>query len=415
MIRALTSTIDNLNQELLSKDQVIAKQSQAISSLQEEIKLVNEEKAELSQVLASTITRKDGELLIKDQVISQQQLTTASLQAELGQLKQRLGALQNLDLVSEKVRAEQNRLIASYAALTSLGRRTKLTSAHSVTFKPAQPSPTVKQEVERAICRETTSWLSDLVTKVDQVQAKYFSKLAVNSEPCTMIKSEKSELSSMVRSERKPSSPKVATKQESGKHWHTLVPRYLRTLFRRWTDPSLEVDKVVEKPVLPSVSPYPKVDWQRLAKPSFKDPVGLPSPQDWPIQGCAPENGRSCPLVGQSICLDYRCERQGRCRNSCKSRDYDYDRFFPSTTYPFGALPGYETNLGIIAPPTVPVNGRVRHPDYGYWVLQAQQPSAEPPLQPVGRDDRRPDHSHYGRGGRRGGGDDRWGGGGRKG
>ena len=223
-----------------------------------------------------------------------------------------------------------------------------------------------------------------------------------------MVKSEKSELSPMVRSDRKPSSPKVATKQESGKHWHTLVPKYLRTLFRRWTDPSLEVDKVV-KPVLPTVSPYPKVDWQRLAKPSFKNPVGLPPTQEWPIQGCAPEKGKWC--------LDYRCERAGSCGNNCQSRTLDLssNRYFPSTTSPFGTIPGYGTNLGVIAPPAGPINGYVSHPDTGYRVLYAQQPSAEPPLRPVGRDDRRPDHSHYGRVGRRGGGDDRWGGEGRRG
>ena len=166
--------------------------------------------------------------------------------------------------------------------------------------------------------------------------------------------------------------------------------------------------------MLPTVRPYPKVDWQRLAKPSYQDPVGLPDPKDFPILGCAPENGNSC--------LDYRCEKMKRrgpelCCNGCKSVAYDsrYSRSVQSSTSPFGSLPGYETNLGIIAPPTVPVNGRVRHPDTGQWVLQAQQPSAEPSAQPVGRADRRPDHSHYGRGGWKGGGEDRWGGGGRRG
>ena len=210
--------------------------------------------------VSATIANLNWELLSKDQVIAKQSQIISSLQSKLSQVNRKFFALQKLDIASEKVRAEQRRLIASYAALTSLGRRTKLTSAHSVTFKPAQPSLAVKQEVGSAICRETTSWLSDLVTKVDRVQAKYYPKLEVRSEPCSMVKSEKSELSPMVRSDRKPSSPKVATKQESGKHWHALVPRYLRSLFCQWTDPSLEVDKVVERPVLPTVRPYPKVD-----------------------------------------------------------------------------------------------------------------------------------------------------------
>ena len=129
-----------------------------MAALLEENKLVNERKAALSRVLASTITKKDAEILIKDQVIAQQQLTIASLQEELGQLKQKFGALQKLDTVSEKVRSEQRQLIASYVAVSSLSRRTKLASAHSVSYMPAQPSRAVKQEVESATYQYAESW-----------------------------------------------------------------------------------------------------------------------------------------------------------------------------------------------------------------------------------------------------------------
>ena len=355
------------------------------------------EKDALVRALTSTIAKKNSELLSKNQVIAQQTHVISSLQSELSKVNGKFGALQKLDSVSEKVRAEQRQLIASYAALTSLGRRTKLTSAHSVTFKPAQPSPAVKQEVGSAICRETTSWLSDLVTKVDQVQAKYYptwsTDLPIKSEPGIKVKSEK------------PCSPKVATKQESRKHWHALVPRCFRTLFRLWTDPSMEVDKKVEKPVLPTVRPYPRVDWQRLAKPSFRDPVGLPDPLEFPLQGCAPETGNPCQ--------DFRCvgyedpDDESRCMaGNCQSvpRKNIFGQEIRSTS-PFGTLPGYATTLGIVAPPTVPVNGRVRVPveRHWEWILQAQHPPAEPPLHPAGHSARRPDHSHYGRGVRGGG------------
>ena len=96
------------------------------------------------RALTSTIAKQNAELLSRNQVIAQQSQVISSLQNELSQVSRKIGALQKLDSVSEKVRAEQHQLISSYAALTSLGRRTKLTSAHSVTFKPAQPSPAVK-------------------------------------------------------------------------------------------------------------------------------------------------------------------------------------------------------------------------------------------------------------------------------
>ena len=40
---------------------------------------------------------------------------------------------------------------------------------------------------------------------------------------------------------------------------------------------------------------------------------------------------------------------------------------------PFGSLPGYETNLGVAAVPTIPVSGYVYSTDRKKWVLHATQ------------------------------------------
>ena len=40
---------------------------------------------------------------------------------------------------------------------------------------------------------------------------------------------------------------------------------------------------------------------------------------------------------------------------------------------PFGSLPGYETNLGVAAVPTIPVGGYVYSTDGKKWVLHATQ------------------------------------------
>ena len=52
---------------------------------------------------------------------------------------------------------------------------------------------------------------------------------------------------------------------------------------------------------------------------------------------------------------------------------------------PFGSLPGYKTNLGVVAVPTIPVGGYVYCPDAKKWVI-----FAEPPTSPsAGRGTRR--------------------------
>ena len=38
----------------------------------------------------------------------------------------------------------------------------------------------------------------------------------------------------------------------------------------------------------------------------------------------------------------------------------------------FGTLPGYKTNLGVVAVPTTPVGGYVYFPDAKKWVLYAE-------------------------------------------
>ena len=46
---------------------------------------------------------------------------------------------------------------------------------------------------------------------------------------------------------------------------------------------------------------------------------------------------------------------------------------FSQTASPFGTLPGYETNLGVAAVPTVPISGYVYSTEMKKWVLHATQ------------------------------------------
>ena len=55
-----------------------------------------------------------------------------------------------------------------------------------------------------------------------------------------------------------------------------------------------------------------------------------------------------------------------------------YDRGDPTkcflSSYPHGALSGYETNIGIVAPPTEPVHGYIWSDRYRSYVLHAVRP-----------------------------------------
>ena len=113
-----------------------------------------------------------------------------------------------------------------------------------------------------------------------------------------------------------------------------------------------EVDRIARRyPRIPPC-PYPYVDWQALSRPSWKDRVGLPKPDQQPILSCSPDPALSMPKPNTGI-VD-PCER-------------------PS--YPFGTMLGYLTTMGPVAMPTVSVNGYSWCQDDQAWRISAFPPS----------------------------------------
>ena len=110
----------------------------------------------------------------------------------------------------------------------------------------------------------------------------------------------------------------------------------------------------------PIHQPYPKVDWSKVNSYSKKN---LPKAEGFPILGCphhpdyypdAPNpEGRIAICRGTKDCWLPGCSHETPIR----------DR-------PFGSLPGFLTNLGIVAMPSKPVGGYIYTEEEG-WVLYA--------------------------------------------
>jgi len=96
-------------------------------------------------------------------------------------------------------------------------------------------------------------------------------------------------------------------------------------------------------------SPYPTVDWSMVRwKPALPNPV-------------------QCPILGASQDPDFYMEKQ------CVWSSGTYTPF-TTTKNPFGSLPGYHTNRGVVAVPTTPVSGWLYSTEVGNWVLHACPP-----------------------------------------
>ena len=106
-------------------------------------------------------------------------------------------------------------------------------------------------------------------------------------------------------------------------------------------------------------SPYPRVDWTRVNQ---RNLANLPKPQRFPLHGCEPD-----PNFYEKKNVDMG--------GGIKIHRSDYEGFMP---HPYGSLPGFRTQAGIIAPFShgEVVSGYTWSPDDEAWVLHAH--SARP-------------------------------------
>ena len=125
-----------------------------------------------------------------------------------------------------------------------------------------------------------------------------------------------------------------------------IVPKEFDTIFHVLAAPEPEPVSVSE--------PFPHVRWSDVR---FKP--ALPAPERCPVYSCSPDPAfyveKSSPLYN------------GTDNFGSLARQYGQS---------FGTLPGYKTNLGVVAVPTTPVGGYVYCPDAKKWVLYAEPRSS---------------------------------------
>ena len=137
----------------------------------------------------------------------------------------------------------------------------------------------------------------------------------------------------------------------------------------RRKEQQLQIDKLVEYideraayylNNSPIHQPYPKVDWFKVNSYSMKN---LPKAEGFPVHGCPayPEYYPEAPNPEGRIAI---CKGTKDCRlPGCSHKT-------PIGGRPFGSLPGFRTNLGIVAMPSNPVGGYIYTEEEG-WVLYA--------------------------------------------
>jgi len=121
----------------------------------------------------------------------------------------------------------------------------------------------------------------------------------------------------------------------------SIIPKEFTSLYTHLAIPDPEPIVIPE--------PFPTIAWEKVRfKPS------LPSPKPYPVYGCSPD-----PVF-------YEGEKKKHLYDSAPIPKF-------SQPAPFGSLPGYSTNLGVVKVPVTPVGGYVYHPESG-WVIHATSP-----------------------------------------
>ena len=97
--------------------------------------------------------------------------------------------------------------------------------------------------------------------------------------------------------------------------------------------------------------PIPVVDFSKV-KPHLHR--NLPKPTNYPVHACSqdPKLYNGCNWLSQRQASGLWVPENHTCEGGCKSR-------FDDGAAPFGHLPGFETNLGIVAVPQAPIGGYI--------------------------------------------------------
>ena len=132
----------------------------------------------------------------------------------------------------------------------------------------------------------------------------------------------------------------------------SLVPKEFASIYYTLAAP--------EPKVVPVPDPFPHVRWSDVR---FKP--ALPTPESCPVYSCSQD---------PSFYMEKREFRNGSVIPAVS--ESDFLRLARYNGQPFGSMPGYKTNLGVVGVPTTPVGGYVFCPDLSKWVLHAEPHSS---------------------------------------
>ena len=135
------------------------------------------------------------------------------------------------------------------------------------------------------------------------------------------------------------------------KRTNDIVPKEFTSIFDNLAQPEPDVAKQVPGTI------YPEVKWNLV---KFK-PV-LPHPESCPLYSCSQD-----PSFYEDHIIG--------CINPYFKDSGIQTKFLQRN--PFGSLPGFVTNLGVVAVPEAPVGGYVYCPDAKRWMIHAAIPSTE--------------------------------------
>lgn len=261
-------------------------------------------------------------------------------------MEMKLDILKESDRVSKELSMAQKQLAKSSLALASKMKKSKFVTAHAVTYATTKPRLEIKQEMIDAEKREREkrrakqkAEIDVLISAVDRIAAGYdryenVSTIITFSEP---------------RSEIIPD------------HLFTWIHTEMVGLWLYTVEPTVEEQEKYEKHLLKQMRPDPiyspdlpkaKVNWQRLNTNMKRN---LPMPDQYPVHGCAQD-----PEFYTAMKAVY-----------WKNQKQE-DQFLFDLEKPFGALFGFWTSQGVLAPPEEPVHGYVCSPESGTWVIAAE-------------------------------------------
>ena len=137
-----------------------------------------------------------------------------------------------------------------------------------------------------------------------------------------------------------------------------IVPRVFYAMWRLLLAPE---ETYQPKPLTVPV-PFPVVDWQALARPNWKDRIGLPNPVALPIHSCSQDPAFYQPSYGT--------------RTNERGFPVQEKAVF-EVQFPFGWISGYNTSMGPVKKPSIPINGYILGED-DQWTIAAYPPGGTP-------------------------------------